>query len=287
MLLNREMAKNEVIVKVSIENGFFVDCTDPIADVSLKRVHTNGWDCTIKEDGTIECVAKKIYNTETFLPDPNTIMYTIKHNGYAKLTFKAPGEPVEVLKRGYVIPKGMGLHSGMLCLSCAEEARKRYAYFEVTPEKEQTGFGTIEATAKRLNDAGKYGFLSIKKLVDTLQRIEPTLRLSYFPFESLTSIKVEHMDDFNPYNYCELANDAGFVKFETNEYQTFLHLKNLEFETVEDLQSYLREIGSTGNVLRFYPIVSLNYTTSTITVDVRYGHSKAAKYQNLLTAAFE
>ncbi len=112
------------IVNIKVENGFFVSADEHIDTLELTRSKAIGWDCTIDSDGTIKC---KIEGkcTDGIL----STVYTINSNGYAKLTQKVQGRKVEVLKSGYVSPKGTKILNGTLFL-CTYTSGKGYAFFE-------------------------------------------------------------------------------------------------------------------------------------------------------------
>lgn len=109
---------------IRIENNFFVG-TNGIKIRSIEATHVvaNGWDCNIHEDGTIECISKKVYSDGV-----HSMRYIIKQNGFAKLTLKAPGKKLKTLRKEFVIPKGYKLSNGMLGLA-GGKIDLRYAYF--------------------------------------------------------------------------------------------------------------------------------------------------------------
>lgn len=112
-------------VKIKIENGFFIDVNGRyVESVEPTHVVANGWDCTIREDNSIECNAIREYSDGT-----HSIRYAIQKNGFAKLTLKKPGEKMKTLKKGFIVPKGVKLTlDGTLGLS-GGEIDLRYAFF--------------------------------------------------------------------------------------------------------------------------------------------------------------
>ena len=110
--------------KIKIENGFFVDVNGRyVESVEPTHVVANGWDCIIREDGSIECNAIREYSDGT-----HSIRYSIQKNGFAKLTLKEPGEKIKTLKKGFVVPKGVHLLDGTLGIS-GGYIDTRYAFF--------------------------------------------------------------------------------------------------------------------------------------------------------------
>lgn len=110
-------------IKVKISNGFFVEAT-PIylEELTPTKVVGNGWNCEIKEDGTVQCDSVREYSDGEY-----SIRYVIRPNGFAKLTLKTPYEN-KTLKKGYVLPKGEKLKNGLIGLA-GGNIKERYAYF--------------------------------------------------------------------------------------------------------------------------------------------------------------
>lgn len=111
-------------VKVALENGFFVstnDCYEWLVEPT--HVMANGWDCVIKEDGTIQCDAVRSYSD-----GEHSIRYVIQPNGFGKLTLKLPNSRVKTLRKGFVVPRGCKLSDGMIGLA-GGHIDNRYAYF--------------------------------------------------------------------------------------------------------------------------------------------------------------
>ena len=111
-------------LKITIENGFFSNTNRCYLHLfEPTHVVANGWDCIIREDGTIICDAVRNYSD-----GEHSIRYKISPNGYAKLTFKLAGGRVKTLKEGFVLPKGVKLSAGLIGLS-GGNIDNRYAYF--------------------------------------------------------------------------------------------------------------------------------------------------------------
>lgn len=111
-------------LKIELENGSFVGTNGCyITTVEPTHVIANGWNCLIKEDGTIECNSVRDYSD-----GEHSMRYVILPNGFAKLTLKVPYERVKTLRKGYVIPKGTKLCDGLLGLA-GGYIDERYAYF--------------------------------------------------------------------------------------------------------------------------------------------------------------
>ena len=101
---------------VNVENGFFAGNVNPT------QHSTNGWDCSISENGTITCSAVWKYSD-----GEHSIHYMIQPSGFAKLTLKTPYK-TKTLRKGYVVPKGMKLSNGVIGLA-GGYIDNRYAYY--------------------------------------------------------------------------------------------------------------------------------------------------------------
>ncbi len=111
-------------LKVQIENGFFTETNGCyVSVVEPTRIIANGWDCFIKEDGTVECNAVREYSD-----GEHSMRYAIQPNGFAKLTLKVPGKKTETLRKGFVVQKGSKLSRGTIGLA-GGYIDSRYAYF--------------------------------------------------------------------------------------------------------------------------------------------------------------
>ena len=111
-------------LKITLENGFFVKSNNVhLESIEPTHVVGNGWDCIIRSDGSIECNSIRNYSDGI-----HSVRYSIKTSGFAKLTRKKPGEKIEVLKKGFVIPRGSKLSSGTLGLA-GGYVDSRYAFF--------------------------------------------------------------------------------------------------------------------------------------------------------------
>ena len=108
---------------LTLENGFFARADKPVKLLKPTHVIGNGWECTIKKNGTIICIASRKYNDGV-----RSIRYLIHPNGFAELTLKKPGKPVKILKKNFVTPKDAMVSNGMLGLS-GGQIDNRYAYF--------------------------------------------------------------------------------------------------------------------------------------------------------------
>ena len=108
---------------VTLKNGCFVKA-DKYAKL-LKPTHLigNGWECSIKKNGIITCLASRKYKDGV-----HSIKYLIHPNGFSQLFLQKPGRPMEILKKNFVTPKGMSISNGMIGLS-GGPIDKRYAYF--------------------------------------------------------------------------------------------------------------------------------------------------------------
>ena len=114
------MATAQIIVK----DGFFANAVGRyIYEVTPTHAILNGWECFVKEDGSIECWSVREYSD-----GKHSMRYFINPLGFAKLTLKKPGEPIRTLKKGYVIKKGHKLSDGILGLA-GDHIDYRYAYF--------------------------------------------------------------------------------------------------------------------------------------------------------------
>ena len=112
-------------LKIKLENGAFAEVQGVQYCEKKEPMHiiANGWDCSIKEDGTVFCESSKEYSDGV-----HTMRYVIQLNGFAKLTLKRPRSKVETLRKGFVIPKGAKLSEGLLGLA-GGYIDERYAYF--------------------------------------------------------------------------------------------------------------------------------------------------------------
>jgi hypothetical protein len=111
-------------LKLNLENGFFAGTNGVYVDeVTPSHVNANGWDCHIREDGSIVCEATRDYSDGI-----HSMRYEIARNGFARLTLKVDGQPVRTLRKGFVLPRGAKLTDGVIGLAggCIDE---RYAFF--------------------------------------------------------------------------------------------------------------------------------------------------------------
>jgi hypothetical protein len=104
---------------VTVENAYFIECGELVT-----ATHTfNGWDCEVLSDGTILCQASRVYSD-----GEHSVRYTIKPNGFGKLTRKLPGKKIETLRKGFVVPKGEKPTDGTIGLS-GGNIDSRYAFW--------------------------------------------------------------------------------------------------------------------------------------------------------------
>lgn len=108
---------------LTLENGFFVKADMPVKILKPTHVLGNGWNCTIKKNGTIICIASRKYKSGL-----RSIRYMIHPNGFAELTLKKTGSHIKILKKNFVTPKGSMVSNGMIGLS-GGQIDNRYAYF--------------------------------------------------------------------------------------------------------------------------------------------------------------
>ena len=112
-------------LKIKLENGVFVEANG-VQYFDLKQpfaISANGWECSIREDGTVFCESSREYSDGV-----HTIRYIILPNGFAKLTLKMPRSKVQTLRKGFVTSKGKKLSDGIIGLS-GGNIDSRYAYF--------------------------------------------------------------------------------------------------------------------------------------------------------------
>lgn len=109
--------------KIKIKNGFFVEADGYVQVNNPLHVKINGWNCSIRPNGSIECLAIKKY-----ADGRHSIRYFIEKNGFAKLTLKLPNQPPKIMVKGYVLPKGIKQFNGILGLSDGF-IDERYAYY--------------------------------------------------------------------------------------------------------------------------------------------------------------
>lgn len=113
-------------LKVKMKDGFFVGSNNvKLEHLEPTHVIGNGWDCIITENGTVEC--KSIKN---HMDGEHSIRYMILSNGYTKLTKKLPGQKPQVLRKGFVLPRGEKITFGTIILT-GGEIKERYAYFRI------------------------------------------------------------------------------------------------------------------------------------------------------------
>ncbi len=88
-----------------------------------RHIVANGWDCRITRKGEIRCECTREYSDGW-----HVMLYVIRPNGSYRLTLDTPDrEAPEVLRKGYVVPKGVPVE-GLLGLS-GGYVDSRYAYF--------------------------------------------------------------------------------------------------------------------------------------------------------------
>jgi hypothetical protein len=107
-----------------MENGFFT-CTNGryVTEVTPTHVVGNGWDCSIRKDGSVVCDAVRDYSDGV-----HSMRYEIAKNGFARLTLKVEGQPLQTLRKGFVLPRGAKLTDGVIGLA-GGYVDERYAYF--------------------------------------------------------------------------------------------------------------------------------------------------------------
>jgi len=111
-------------LKVFLENGYFSDTNGVyVTEVTPSHVIGNGWDCSIREDGSILCEAIRNYSDGV-----HSMRYVIARNGFAKLTLKIEGQPIKTLRKGFVLSRGSKLTDGTIGLS-GGYVDGRYAFF--------------------------------------------------------------------------------------------------------------------------------------------------------------
>lgn len=111
-------------LKIKLENGFFVGTTGCyVSTVEATHVVANGWDCSVRKNGVVECFSARSYSD-----GEHSMRYVIQPTGFAKLTLKVPHEPVKTLRKGFVVPKGTRLSDGLIGLA-GGNIDNRYAYF--------------------------------------------------------------------------------------------------------------------------------------------------------------
>jgi len=138
---------------IRLENGIFSgkDFADPT------HVQSNGWDCVIDKNGTVTCNAVREYSD-----GEHSVRYVIMRNGFAKLTRKLPGKPVETLKKGFILRRGQKLSSGMIGLS-GGHIDSRYAYFrdsafqEFLERFDLTAMSSLDPNQEYLLRSAEYG----------------------------------------------------------------------------------------------------------------------------------
>lgn len=111
-------------LKINMENGFFSSHNGVyMTEFTPTHVSANGWDCVIREDGSVLCEATRDYSDGI-----HSMRYEITANGFARLTLKVDGQPVQSLRKGFVLPRGEKLSDGTLGLA-GGYIDERYAYF--------------------------------------------------------------------------------------------------------------------------------------------------------------
>ena len=111
-------------LKINLENGFFSTTNGVyVNEVTPSHVNANGWDCSIREDGSILCEATREYSDGR-----HSMRYEIAANGFARLTLKVEGQPLQVLRKGFVLPRGAKLTDGTIGLA-GGYIDQRYAFF--------------------------------------------------------------------------------------------------------------------------------------------------------------
>lgn len=115
-------------LRINLENGFFSSTHGRyVTEVTPTHVVGNGWDCVIREDGSVLCEARRQY-----FDGYHSMRYEIANNGFAKLTLQVGKGAVKTLWRGFVLPRGAKLTDGAIGLA-GGYVDDRYAYFRDGP----------------------------------------------------------------------------------------------------------------------------------------------------------
>lgn len=110
--------------KIKIKNGRFEQIIKGNGTIlSPTYCKVNGWKCSIKRNGTIECIAEESYGDL----GNYGIRYVIFQNNFSKLILTSPFENAKVLKSNNLHPSGNSLN-GIIGLSDGPFV-SRYAFF--------------------------------------------------------------------------------------------------------------------------------------------------------------
>ena len=111
------------IMQLTVSNGKFTKVDGvPIEVFSDIHVVGNGWRCKVKPNGMIWC------QTDAELSSGKCVMiYTVREDGFARLTIQEPNKKSRTIRKGFVIPKGASI-DGIITLSDGIVC-KRNAYF--------------------------------------------------------------------------------------------------------------------------------------------------------------
>lgn len=113
------------ILEITLKNGKFVGTNHVnVEEFSETYVRGNGWECFIADDGKIKCKAVKKHGQEM----EESIYFVINTRGSSWLKYREKENPPKLLKRRYVVPKGVSMQNGTIGLSDGE-IKKRHVYF--------------------------------------------------------------------------------------------------------------------------------------------------------------
>lgn len=116
-------------MQLHVSDGKFVGVYGvPITEFTDTHIVGNGWFCDIKSNGMIWCSAEADHHTGKYC-----LTYTIRDDGFARLTISEPNKKPRTIRKGFVVPKGNSI-SGTIMLSGGIVC-KRNAYFRSNHQK--------------------------------------------------------------------------------------------------------------------------------------------------------
>lgn len=101
------------VLEITLKNGKFVSTNNVnLEEFSDTYIKGNGWECSIKVNGAIKC--KTIEEDSETKEEIYVIIYP---NGSRQVKYRKNNEHPILLKKGYVVPEGVGIANGTLGVS--------------------------------------------------------------------------------------------------------------------------------------------------------------------------
>lgn len=112
------------VLEITLKDGKFVSTNNVnLEEFSDTYVRGNGWECSIKVNGAIKC--KTIEEDSETKEEIYVIIYP---NGSRQVKYRKNNERPILLKKGYVVPIGVGIENGTLGISDGT-IKERYVFF--------------------------------------------------------------------------------------------------------------------------------------------------------------